>query len=413
MLTTENVVDISTMSFFQHLLNQLDSLVFVKDDKGQIVYVNEAFELFINKPLSDYLGKKIEGIFESKDHFNRADRQDQEVLNAPEGYTLQSIEHYDARPGVYMLLTKRKFVYNEKPYLIGLLVDVSDLKNSEQKLKTSHQQLEKKIDQIQQTETKLIESEKMASIGHLAAGLAHEIGNPINYVAGSVVPIKRDVDELKSQLATLKMAREQQDMQAVNQILDYMLSSSFLSTLDETSQLLFHIEEGSDRVKNLLESLKSFSNQSEAATSLTDINQVINQTLKLMSHTIGPGVSLATMLSEELPKVYTNAGQLAQVLMHLVKNAFESLKGYGRVLIKSSLLGEKIQIEVIDSGIGMSQETKRKIFEPFYTTKDVGTGVGLGLSISLNIINQLGGNLKVESVVGKGTTVTVCLTSDL
>lgn len=409
MLGTNRTVDISTSAFFQHVLNQLDSLVFVKDQEGRIVYVNEAFEDFIGQPKVNYLGKLTTDIFESDAHYERANRQDQEVLQAPDGYTLQSDENYVARPGVYMRLTKRKFIFRGESFLLGLLVDISDLKNSEQKLKKSHQELESKIDHIRRTETKLIESEKMASIGHLTAGLAHEIGNPINYVAGSVLPIKRDFTDLKDQLFKLKQARRHGDELQTQKVLDHLLEDSYFSSLDDISTLLHHIEEGSNRVKNLLESLKSFSKNSESETSLTDINQLINHTLKLLSHTVASGVSIATILDDKLPKVYTNAGQLAQVLMHLIKNALQSLQGYGRVLISSSFSKNILIIKVKDDGVGMTEEIQKKMFEPFFTTREVGMGTGLGLSISWSIITQMGGQIEVESKLDKGSTVTISL----
>jgi PAS domain S-box-containing protein len=411
-LYAQSIMENPTSAFFRQLLNQLDQLVFVKDQFGQIIYVNDAFAEFIGQPSASYLGSKAQGIFESAEHFQKAQEQDYRVIMAKDGYTLESVEQYAVQPGVPMQLTKRKFLYQDMPFLIGILVDISDLKHSEEALVKSHQQLEDKIDQIKRTESKLIESEKMASIGHLTAGLAHEIGNPINYVAGSVVPIKRDFDELQTQLQALKMARQKGDDNMSDQILDYLLGDSFFHSFTEIGQLLHHIEEGSDRVKNLLESLKSFSNNTETTTSYTDINQVINHTLKLISHTVPTGVSIATILADDIPKIYTNSGQLGQVMMHLIKNALQSLRGYGRVLVATNYQSPNIFITIKDDGVGMSSDVRKKIFEPFFTTKEVGTGMGLGLSISLSIVNQLGGSLEIESALENGTLVKVSLPSE-
>jgi PAS domain S-box-containing protein len=411
-LCADSIEENATSAFFQQLLSQLDQLVFVKDQSGHIIYVNDAFSTFIGLPSASYMGKKAPEIFESDEHFHKAQKQDYQVIMAENGYTLKSVEQYAARPGVPMQLTKRKFLFGDEPFLIGVLVDISDLKHSEEELRRSHQQLEDKIDQIKKTESKLIESEKMASIGHLTAGLAHEIGNPINYVAGSVVPIKRDFDDLHMQLIALKQARQQGDLKTTDQILDYLLGETFFHAFGEIGQLLDHIEEGSDRVKKLLASLKSFTKSTETTITYTDVNQVVNQTLKLISHTVLPGVSLATMLDDDLPRIYTNSSQLAQVFMHLIKNALQSLRGDGRVLITTTYQNPNIQITIKDNGIGMSEELKKKVFEPFFTTKEVGTGMGLGLSISLSIINQIGGSLDIDSEPEKGTLVTILIPAD-
>jgi signal transduction histidine kinase len=230
------------------------------------------------------------------------------------------------------------------------------------------------------TETKKLEeqirnSEKLASIGRLAAGVAHEINNPLGGILNCLYNLRK---------GTLSPDRQE----------EYRLS----------------MEEGVRRVQKIVRQLLDFSQQHAPEFALTDINQVVGQVLALTTHLFAPKrILLETGFGQGLPTIMVDRHMIEQVLMNLVLNAVQAMTDGGALTIRTSVAEGVCLIEVRDTGSGIPPAILPRIFDPFFTTNREGEGTGLGLSVSLGIVERHGGRILVDSEVGKGSTFTLCL----
>jgi two-component system, NtrC family, sensor kinase len=274
--------------------------------------------------------------------------------------------------------------------------------------KKAKKKVEKAYDQLKSTQTQLIHSEKMASLGELTAGIAHEIQNPLNFV--------NNFSEVSGELlAELKEELEKGDMEEVKAI-----SEDIIQNLEKINH---HGQRASGIVKGMLE----HSRTGDGTKELTDINKLADEYLRLSYHGLrakekGFNADFTTEFDRNLPKTNVVTQDIGRVLLNLINNAFQVVSSKAlvtedsdykpKVEVSTKLLGDKIEIRVKDNGSGIPDDIKDKIFEPFFTTKPTGQGTGLGLSMSYDIITKgHGGGLKVESKVGEGSIFTIQLTN--
>lgn len=274
------------------------------------------------------------------------------------------------------------------------------------------------IEDLQSTQIKLVETEKMASLGQLTAGIAHEINNPINFVSSNVKPLRLDFLEIFSLLDKFKEAGEKPDR---NELLD--MANKYKQNVDvdflkeEILSLLDGIEEGASRTAEIVQSLRTFSRTDEKVLKLVDINKAVLNTLILLRSSIPYNIEIKPVLNK-LPLLNCYPGKINQVLMNLVNNGIQAIKSKEKqsdesISITTTDTPENIIVEIADTGVGMSKEVKQRIFEPFFTTKEVGEGTGLGLSIVFGIIEDHKGEIEVKSEPGKGTVITITLPKNL
>ncbi|GAB1393302.1 hypothetical protein MASR1M60_14650 [Rhodocyclaceae bacterium] len=245
----------------------------------------------------------------------------------------------------------------------------------------------------------LLQSEKMASIGQLAAGVAHEINNPIGFVVSNLGTLGRYAEQLLK-LAELGAATPQGAALKKEIDLDYLKS--------DVRDLLRESQDGLERVRKIVLDLKDFSHLDEAEWQEADLLAGLESTLNVSAHQWS---NKATIVRElvALPHVRCMPAQINQVLLNLIVNAAQAIAGQGTITLRSGHAGDEVWLEVADSGCGMDEATRRRIFDPFFTTKPVGTGTGLGMAVSYDIINKHGGRFEVDSAVGQGTRVRVWL----
>jgi two-component system, NtrC family, sensor kinase len=248
-------------------------------------------------------------------------------------------------------------------------------------------ELAQALAQLKQAQTQLVHSEKMASLGQLTAGIAHEINNPVNFIGASVSPLRRDI------------------RQVLNGELDDVERSE---VVDEIEQLLDGIAEGATRTAEIVRGLRTFSRLDEDAMKLVDLRDGIVSTLALLRPRLGHDIRIELEL-EGLPPVDCRPGQINQAFMNILSNAIDAVGTEGTIRIAGARVGAAVRIVVCDSGCGMTADQLARIYEPFYTTKEVGKGTGLGLAITHSIIREHGGTIEFESTVGIGTTCTVTL----
>ncbi len=296
---------------------------------------------------------------------------------------------------------------------------VDKVARREHSLKHAKDSLQELNDRLVENQQQLLHSEKLASVGHLAAGVAHEINNPTGFVMGNLDVLREyieDIEKLLSEYHVLEglisINAEENIKQKISSIESLKSDIGLEYILSDTKQLIKDSLDGTSRIKNIVMDLKNFSRIDSLEKSPVDINEeVIETALRLVWSELKYKCTLNKNLSE-LPTYPCNSGELCQVILNLLVNASDAINENGEISISSELMDSYIRIQVSDNGSGIENKDLIKLFDPFFTTKEVGKGTGLGLSTSNRIIEKHGGMLTVSSKVGQGTVFTILLPLD-
>jgi len=283
------------------------------------------------------------------------------------------------------------------------LVDQLSRKNKD--LLHKNLNLDSKNLELRAVQGQLIHQEKMASLGRLVAGIAHELNNPINFVHGNLPYLREYFEDLKKIIACVDRMAEGDKTEF--QQLKKTLKFDFLVT--DLDNILADLDEGADRIKQIIRNLRSFSRLDEAELKEASVQEGIESTLKILSQYYGRDKIVAETEFATIAAVLCYPGQLNQVWMNLLSNAAQAVADVPEPWVKArtEVDNNKVVVSISDNGAGIKPEVQSKIFEPFFTTKPVGQGTGLGLSICHSIIERHGGNISCESELGKGTTFRV------
>lgn len=274
-------------------------------------------------------------------------------------------------------------------------------------LRSANEQLSKAMDELKQAQVQLVNAEKMASLGQLTAGIAHEINNPINFVAASVTPLKRDLDEVVALVQYYdKMLSEAELPEKLGEARKFRQEIDYDFTIQEIDELLKGVDEGAKRTAEIVQGLKHFSRLDESDSKFADIHECLESTLIVLRNMIKDRIEMVKDFDTSIPEIECFPGKLNQVFSNIISNAIQAMDDApsARLTIATKDLGEEIRVSISDNGPGIPEEIRTKIFEPFFTTKDVGDGTGLGLSIVYSIIEQHHGRMELESEVGQGTS---------
>ncbi|MBS3914057.1 MAG: GHKL domain-containing protein [Bacteroidetes bacterium] len=265
------------------------------------------------------------------------------------------------------------------------------------------------LENLKQTQMQLVNSEKMASLGHLTAGIAHEINNPINFISANVSPLRRDIEDYETLMDLYgELTPENFDERIANiQAKEKEFDLEYLKK--EIQTLLSGIDEGAKRTAEIVKNLKIFSHIDKAEHSFYSVNEGLKSTLQLLSHKLND-IYVREDFSD-LPPILCFPGKLNQVFMNILSNAIDALAGRNNpeIGVTTYLKDNLVFVDISDNGSGIPENIIKDIFNPFFTTKDVGSGTGLGLSITLAIVEEHGGELRVKSEPDKGTTFTIIL----
>jgi signal transduction histidine kinase len=280
-------------------------------------------------------------------------------------------------------------------------------------LEETNEELNITLTYLKDTQTQLVNAEKMASLGQLTAGIAHEINNPINFVSANLKPLRMDISEvfeLVSKFEELKFDDTLAEKLKEVELFKNRIDLPYLQK--EIGSLLSGIEDGATRTAEIVSGLRNFSRLDESDIKEANVNEGIESTLVLLRSQL-QDIEIVKSLGE-LPMIECFPGKLNQVFMNILGNGIyavnkKEINAQKRLTIKTFMRDEKVVIMFEDNGIGMSQEVKEKIFEPFFTTKDVGEGTGLGMSIVFKIIESHHAKMEVESEPGVGTKITLIL----
>ena len=289
---------------------------------------------------------------------------------------------------------------------------VLELKVNERtvELSESNQELNSTLENLKQTQTQLVESEKMASLGQLTAGIAHEINNPINFVTSNINPLKRDIEMVLNALTVIENVgiSDASPDDKLKQIKEYKEELDFDYLTSEIRHLIKGINEGATRTAEIVKGLRFFSRLDEDDLKRADINEGLESTMVIANNLLNNKIKVIKEFGD-LPKVECYPGKLNQAFLNIISNAVYAIQKRfgndlgGELAIITSHDKKNVFIKIQDNGIGMDANTQKKVFEPFFTTKDVGEGTGLGMSIAYNIIKKHNGVINVNSALGEGT----------
>ncbi len=336
------------------------------------------------------------------------------------GYVVKPFHPKELLIGVKNALHRRQLEIDNRAYRERLEEMLSE---RIAELRKSKEELEQTLVKLKETQAQMIQSEKMASVGQLAAGVAHEINNPTGFVSSNLNTLsdyQRDLSTLikryRKLVADLRgiMASEEcrkllsEEVEAIR-ALEAEIDIDFI--LDDTENLIKESQEGTERIKKIVLDLKDFAHPDEDKLQAADINKCLESTLNIVWNELK---YKATVQKEygDLPRVQGYPHQLNQVFMNLLVNAAQAIENQGEIKIATRADNGHVEIKISDTGSGIPKENLSKLFDPFFTTKEIGKGTGLGLNVAYNIIKKHKGTINVESTVGVGTTFTIRIPVD-
>ncbi len=278
------------------------------------------------------------------------------------------------------------------------------------KLQDAFEKLKREKDEHLESRKMLFQQEKLASIGQLAAGVAHEINNPMGFITSNLGTLQKYVERMVRYTAiTNELLERFLPVEETARLQEQRRQLKIDRIMADANMLVSESLEGADRVKKIVNDLKNFARTDNSQQQPVRINDCIAMALNLVKNEYKYNAELILELHDDLPEIKGNSQQIVQVLSNLVVNASHALVKTGVITVKSWQEDQLVCFSVADNGCGIPEELHNRIFEPFFTTKEVGKGTGLGLSISNEIIKKHGGDISVESEDGKGTVFTVTL----
>ncbi len=352
-------------------------------------------DLFGNRPVSDFM------------------RQD--TLAVDVNSSLLEASSYITAQMIFPL--SEDFVITQEGRYLGMGAVLHLLSAMEKQISQNNQKLNKAYKQLSSSQAQLVQSEKMAALGQMVAGVAHEINTPLGYVNNNIEMLREFFAQMNfimqahEKLSSTLIAPDSTDLdiaECLAELDDAKADLDLAQWFTDLDSLFNDTFYGVEQISELVLGLKDFSRLDQAITDNVSLNDCIESALLIARNTLKYKVEVIKRL-ENLPLIRCTASQINQVLLNLFTNAAQAIEDKGYLLIKTWADEQQVYVSVQDTGKGISQQNLVKIFDPFFTTKPVGQGTGLGLSISYKIIQQHGGTIRVVSQVGKGTRFVIAL----
>jgi PAS domain S-box-containing protein len=389
------------------LFNAIQDVILVLSSEGRYLKIAPSSAPSLYKPPGEMLGKTLHDVL-PQEFADRVFNCIQETLATKKTVKIE-----------YSLPIDNQEIWFEatiaamgEDKAVVVARDISDRKKLEAKLRQQAQDLEETLQELQRTQTQMIHSEKMSSLGQLVAGVAHEINNPVNFISGNITPLNDYIQDLLN-LIELYQQYNLDDHPEIQEFIDD-IDLEYIK--EDLPKIVNSMSIGTQRIRKIVLSLRNFSRMDEAEFKQVDIHEGINSTLMILKHRL-QDITVITNYGE-LPLLECYVGEMNQVFMNILVNAIDAIEqrkeqdqilenpeNTGKINIQTQVLDEQwIEIKIIDNGIGMSEETQKQIMNPFFTTKPVGQGTGIGMSISYQIITERhSGSLNCDSNLGQGT----------
>lgn len=388
-------------------LDCIKEIVVLIDGKGKIQRCNQALVELTRKDYNELIGKFIQEVLGKtqlplNDFFLKGGEVSYELNGR--WFLINSYLLEDVRDGVGAVITFYDYT--------SLKQLTRRLEESNRMLESKSRQLEEAYAELKTSQHKTLQREKMASVGQLAAGVTHEINNPIGFISSNLRTLDKYVSQIKyfikAQDEVLQVIGNRTALETISQVrtdlkLDYIS--------EDIGDLISESLEGAERVRKIVQDLKTFSRVDEAEWKFVNFVESLESTINIVWNEIKYKAKLVRDFAE-LPPVRCYPHQLNQVFMNLLLNAAQAIDKEGEIKVKAWQEGEMVIFSIADNGTGIPKKNLNKIFEPFFTTKEIGKGTGLGLGLSYEIVKKHQGDIFVESEIGKGTTFTVRIPID-
>ncbi len=406
--------------FYHSLVESLPQSILRKNLEGRFTFCNRNFCHELGRAPGEILGKDDYAFF-PKELADKYRRDDARVIAA--GRPFEAVEEHATPTGdvTYVQITKipLRDADGEIIGIQGIFWDVTARKRAEEQLRAQNLLLREMAESerhahaaLKEAQSHLVQSEKLAGLGQMVAGVAHEINNPLSFVSNNVAVLQRDLGEILAVLARYRA--EEATLEAafpalMAEIRDQRDRLDLDYTTDNLPRLLDRTRDGLGRIQQIVLDLRVFARLDEGALNEVDLNEGIDSTINIVrGHARKKRVEIEKDLGR-LPAQLCFGAKLNQVIMNLVMNAIDACPEGGTVTIRTLAGDDGVRIDVIDTGCGIEPAIRERIFDPFFTTKPIGVGTGLGLSISYGIVQDHGGTIEVESEPGHGARFTVRL----
>lgn len=400
--------------------SRTDNAILIILPNGTVEWFNQGFIALTGYTQLDFYEQKGESIFNFKP-FSNFKQQFEQCLNQKESAIFESSFETKNHNELWIQATLTP-IENELGSIysvIAVLSNISELKKAHIEttrmlneieaqsvfIKKQNRDILAKQQELEKAQRQIIQSEKMASIGVLTAGIAHEINNPVNFIYAGVNSIMRDFLDVDQVLNVIKDVDKNKTNPSdiIQQICDKKREFGFDDSYCAITQTINDVLYGAQRVTEIVQGLRNFSRHENEQMDLNNLNSIVEGVLVLLKNKYKHHIEIVKNLDPSLPYVECKAGKINQVIMNIISNAIDSIKDKGEISISTQTKGNSVSISIKDNGSGIPDEVLPKIFDPFYTTKDVGQGTGLGLAISNEIVKEHNGKIDVISQVGKGT----------
>ncbi|MGM0407946.1 MAG: PAS domain S-box protein, partial [Bacteroidota bacterium] len=395
---------------YRTIIEAFPDIIMISDLKGNIIFGNSALERITGINKADYSNpdRKAHIHPDDMDSVNKATKKLLAGNNTHTGIIENRfIDSWGNTHWFSGIMSK--LILNNETYLQTISRDITDKKNIEQELEKYREHLEFLVQErtdelataneelkstneellnqreeletvllnLQNTQKQLIHAEKMASLGVLASGIAHEINNPLNFIKGGVFG------------------------------LETYLKGNLEEHLDELNPLLDGINEGVTRAASIVTSLNHYNRKDDSKMTICDIHSIIDNCLTILQNQLKDQIKVNKKYTRKKHTLNANEGKLHQAILNILSNAIQSIKNRGTITIKTGIKGNELKLQISDTGCGIKAEDLHKIMDPFYTTKEPGKGTGLGLSITHNILQEHNASIEFDSKINKGTTVLI------
>lgn len=408
---------------FEHVVTQLSIGACIVDPDLNIVFWNNFFADRLQLQSGEVQGKSILTLFPEQAAFLKRKLQSVFVLKNA------SYSYWEQRPVVFQFKSSRPItgeecqmfqnveiypIFDDEQQVSCACITVHDMTVTASyhqeltrltlKLEEEKAQQQQLIQRLEEAQNQLLQSEKMAAIGQLAAGVAHEINNPVGFIFSNLQTLQEYLQKMGKYIDLLGKIIDKVPQNTLHAMkADYVQRNQLEMVLSDCPELVAESLEGADRVMAIVKSLKEFSHVDSTDWQEADITQGIESTLRILSNELKYKAEVVRHYAPDLPHIYCQPMQLNQVFMNLLVNAAQAIETFGKIEVSVREVDNALEIKVQDSGSGIAPEHLKRIFEPFFTTKPVGKGTGLGLSLSYSIIHRHQGQIKVTSEIGKGT----------
>ncbi len=385
---------------WESTMDCVQDFVILLNSEGCIRRLNRPLVEFCALPFGEILGQEFTPFLAAQNFENIANPAEpnlNEYVHGPSGRTF--------------VMRTYPLVTGQQEMKVVTLHDITQRKFAAMQLTEKNKELEKAFSELKVTQSHLLQQEKMASVGQLAAGVAHEINNPVGFVTSNINTMGKYLQKIGEfmELQNKFVKKYCPDEDKVKTLQDYARKMKIDFIVADTKDLISESLDGVERVKKIVMNLKNFSRVDQAERARANINDCLDETINIAWNELK---YKCTMNKEygDLPLTKCYPQQLNQVFMNIMVNAAQAIDKQGEITVKTWSEDDTIFVSISDTGAGIAKEKISRIFEPFFTTKDVGQGTGLGLSISYDIIvSKHGGDISVESEEGKGTTFIITL----